>query len=563
MSLVGSLEDLGLGDILQIVSLSRKSGLLLLRSDEGDGRIVFRDGLVRAAYVKGEPEDLRGLLAAGGFADGAAVDSALERARESGRPADELVSERTGLSAERLDSLRREHVERAVLTMFGWRVGEFSFEVRSEIEDRDAELALKAGMNAQYLLMEATRLGDETRGDAPGAADDEFILSGEVVSGEASGAEPVPEEEQDPFPEAESEPDEQARHLLVQSIVSRHEPDPPSAPRTAAAPLVVIDRELRTLEWIKQELAGLFARIHIFQHVEGGIARIRQYLTRGDLPAVLVSTRVPADTLSGGDDVEELLRRLRAQASRMPILVMHDGSDEPRSGLDAADAVVTRPSLSVLVDRRRHAELQRAADALRSALEPWTGRSAAAHQASHTPSAPQLERLRAISDRLRDPATLGDVLRLVLEFAGESFARVAMFMVRDHEAVGIAQRGLSEAGGPDDAGFRELVVPLAEPAWFRRVLESGAAQRCGPSDAGDRRLAERLGRALPGEAYVAPIESGGRVAALLYADNLPGGSPLADPTALAIALHEAGLALDRALLERALAQAEGSGDAGS
>ena len=42
MSLVGSLEDLGLGDILQIVSLSRKSGLLLLRSDDGEGRIVFR-----------------------------------------------------------------------------------------------------------------------------------------------------------------------------------------------------------------------------------------------------------------------------------------------------------------------------------------------------------------------------------------------------------------------------------------------------------------------------------------------------------------------------------------
>ena len=32
MSLVGSLEDLGLGEILQIVSLSRKSGRLLLRS---------------------------------------------------------------------------------------------------------------------------------------------------------------------------------------------------------------------------------------------------------------------------------------------------------------------------------------------------------------------------------------------------------------------------------------------------------------------------------------------------------------------------------------------------
>ncbi len=49
MSLVGSLEDLCLGDILQIVSLSRKSGLLLIHSEQGEGRIVFCDGLVRAA----------------------------------------------------------------------------------------------------------------------------------------------------------------------------------------------------------------------------------------------------------------------------------------------------------------------------------------------------------------------------------------------------------------------------------------------------------------------------------------------------------------------------------
>ena len=49
MSLVGSLEDLGLGDILQVISLSRKSGVLLLRSDRGEGRIIFRDGLIRGA----------------------------------------------------------------------------------------------------------------------------------------------------------------------------------------------------------------------------------------------------------------------------------------------------------------------------------------------------------------------------------------------------------------------------------------------------------------------------------------------------------------------------------
>jgi hypothetical protein len=135
-------------------------------------------------------------------------------------------------------------------------------------------------------------------------------------------------------------------------------------------------------------------------------------------------------------------------------------------------------------------------------------------------------------------------------------------MVRDDDAVGMAQRGLASAGGPDDARFREVVVPVAETGSFRRVVETREPWRGAPEDDGDRQLAARLGRRLPAELLVAPIESGGRVAALLYADNLPEKQPLGDPTALDIVLHEAGLALDRALLERALAAASG-GDRGA
>jgi len=148
------------------------------------------------------------------------------------------------------------------------------------------------------------------------------------------------------------------------------------------------------------------------------------------------------------------------------------------------------------------------------------------------------------------------VLNLVLEFAAESFGRVAMFMVRDDVAVGIAQRGLPAAGGPGDEEFRELRVSLDEPAWFRTAIESGEAHTAPPQDEGDRRLWAMLGRSAPGQAHLAPIESGGHVAALLYADNLPERSPIGDTTMLSIVLHEAGLVLDRALLERALAEAE-------
>jgi len=159
-----------------------------------------------------------------------------------------------------------------------------------------------------------------------------------------------------------------------------------------------------------------------------------------------------------------------------------------------------------------------------------------------------------VSERIRDPANHGDVLNLVLKFASERFSRVAMFMVRDEMALGVAQIGLPRGGGPDDAQFREIEVPAADVEWFKSVLDARNSL-CSPvTGDGDRALALRIGDREPAQAYVAPILSGGRVVALLYADNLPGAEPVEDTSVLEIALHEAGLALERMLLKRALAQ---------
>ena len=90
------------------------------------------------------------------------------------------------------------------------------------------------------------------------------------------------------------------------------------------------------------------------------------------------------------------------------------------------------------------------------------------------------------------------------------------------------------------------------------MLERRRPIRQGPSDGGDYTLAALLGSAAASEAYIAPIESSGEIAALLYADNLPTQQPLGDTQALEVVLHHAGLALERTVLERALAKAEGS-----
>jgi hypothetical protein len=603
MSLVGSLEDLGLGDILQIVSLSRKSGVLLLRSESGEGRIVLRDGLVRAAFVKGEPEDLRGLLVGGGFVSAEDFEGASETAQRRDLPLEEAVSQRTGLSGERLDSLRREHVERAVLCMFTWRCGEFSFEVRGEIDESDTQLLLPNGINAQYLAMEATRLGDEGRaaeadegellpgsGEGPvfGIRPTDTISCGDEDSARpdgvpqlAQGREAValaaaratgesPDDDGSEFSDGGGgEGEARSASGLRGDATDGPGVDLDGEPEGLPC-LVAIDSDLAVLEWLKSTLAEHFSRVHIFQHTDGGVARIRQYLGRAEVPVVLISEDAPADPLTGGSDVSEIVRRLRTQAPRMSILVMRAQNGEGRGDFTEADAVLRRPSSQLLADRRRRGELEEMAEAMREAVRtsrsrgpsapvPIPDRPAAAGcgESGEGADFDTLHRLKRISSRLQDPATQGEVLSLVLEFASESFSRVVIFMVRDELAVGIAQSGLAGADGSDGPDPGEIRVPTDDSQWFRAVIEGRSALRAPPAGEVDCRLVEQLGGSPPKWAYVAPIVSGNRVAAILYADDFPGDRTPGDTTALEIALHEAGLALDRAFLERALSEARG------
>ena len=83
MSLVGNLEDLGLGEILQIVSLSRKSGVLQLNSRDRDGRVIFSDGQVIRAMASTFPENLGDLVLRNGLADMETLKQALVIQQES------------------------------------------------------------------------------------------------------------------------------------------------------------------------------------------------------------------------------------------------------------------------------------------------------------------------------------------------------------------------------------------------------------------------------------------------------------------------------------------------
>jgi len=610
MSLVGSLEDLGLGEILQIVSLSGKSGVLFIRSPQGEGRIAFDRGAIRGALVGDGPRDLRGLLLAAGTLPEADLEALYGEAQAEGTGLEEILVARTALDAARVEELRERHVEASVLQMFSWPVGEFSFEIRDESGDpTGVDLLLRAGMNAQFLALEGTRLRDELLqgGEAGGVEeggdaleiafdgdesatrdealpDREAAIPEDPAEMEATILELLDEEiedadtalfaesvqEESSAPNVDEDPTltgaEQRRELEQQALQGLSPPVVATpalfvASLRSCSGVVIIDREIVMLEWMKSALAPLGLRTHIFPRTELAIQRIRQYLARGENPLVVLTNETPPDPVSGARDWAELAARLRAQVARLPLVVVSSAglAIAPANERAIPDAIATRPPLSVIADERAREKREAFAGELRSAALRALARPAPPRPplASRRDASDPLRSLREWSARLRDSASPSEVLRIVLEFAGRHFDRAAIFWLRDGEAQAMAQVGLPSAGGPDDAALLELCVSVDEPGCFRKVCASRAPLRLTPEGEGDLDLVARLGPATPSELYVAPIEAGEEVAALLYADNAVTRRPLGDTSALEVILHEGGLALDRAVLERALEAVEG------
>lgn len=131
MGLEGYLEDLGMADILQMVSLSKKSGLLSLADGDKTGSISFSAGQIVRATSSRYPQHLGQLLCAAQLTTAAQIDAALARQRSSEKPQPlgQLLHQMFLVSQERIEEIVQQHIEKIVFSFFSWIQGRFLFEL--------------------------------------------------------------------------------------------------------------------------------------------------------------------------------------------------------------------------------------------------------------------------------------------------------------------------------------------------------------------------------------------------------------------------------------------------
>lgn len=551
MSLVGNLADLGLGEILQIVSLSRKSGILILQSRGREGTVVFRFGQVIRATASNIKYFLGEELLKRQVVDEECLKKALQAQQATAykERLGTILINKFNVPAQKIEEVVREQIEKVVYSFFSWDEGNFEFELQDDVETIDdskidpLQFMLEQGLNPQFLAMEGSRIIDEQRhrGDAA-----------------------------DEGTEAQSHDDTEVEFDLAPH--HEEEPAPTEQPDDSGSEVVVVEDDQAIREYLAGMLEKLGHKVFPFQGSEDALITIDTLYRDGRRPVVLLDLIMPRMDGSGILGGLELLELLHGNFDSLPVIVMSDyrnsdaehrireiGADfflKPRKGelsdsriseaFDAKVCELLQMALSgkvapeeahdINLGDELRLELGEIGDQPSSTVVPSTG----------------ISMLRGMLEELNDPALGGGIILLLLRFASEFVNRAVIFLVKGNEITGIGQFGITLKTGSADAMIRGLRIPIGEESLFSSVLSGRMPVKSKPGkNSWNDYLYDKIG-GHPAEVFLGPLMSEGKVVAILYGDNLPESTQIGDTDSLEIFLSQAGISMEKAQMAKRL-----------
>ncbi len=160
MALQGTLKDFGLADILQLIGIQRKTGVLTLDSGSETVTVKFREGqVVGADSSTRNLEDVLGsVLVRTGRITETQLAEALRTQRSTLQRVGYILVKSNAISEDTLQEALRIQVTQMVYRLFRWRDGQYQF-ASSDHVDYDREHFQPIG--AETILMEGARMLDE------------------------------------------------------------------------------------------------------------------------------------------------------------------------------------------------------------------------------------------------------------------------------------------------------------------------------------------------------------------------------------------------------------------
>ncbi|MCG3173770.1 MAG: hypothetical protein GMKNLPBB_01971 [Myxococcota bacterium] len=577
MNLIGTLSDVALDDLIRLLFIGRRSGTLRILWPDSEASLIFQRGLIVSVSSSDLPINILGILdalpeqqedrfeLAQMLGDGQDWEAVYARLDESGR---RLLHNCLVQSAQ--DMLR------AIMEKGG---AQFSFDARppeppATGKRKSLPLLLIPPVGAVELLR-GVQAGRSGSGARRAMSLDYPVVP--MAASHAADSPPIPTTQD--FSGAWEETVFRSHSpvsMVLNSPVGGHVV--PRKPITlpwsqGVDELIVVDDDARILAMLCNRLREAGYSTVAMESTTEARNRIAASQSEGRKIAIICDLIIPRMDGSGVLGGVELLEWVRTAYPETPFVLLTDYEHsharkhaaelgiqgflfKPKKGgesLDVWDALMN--DLSVLLlqyvgsprDPKVEEELERVFNLDDLLADP--GANGSSPGLSHDPWGV----LHSLAHEMRNPDASPQVGLMILRVASEFFSRACLFLVRKDDLIGLG--GLGIHGGPlGSAELRHIHIPRRADSVFTHVLMGrGAGKYPVFTTEWNDYLIRMLGGEHPSEAYVAPVISGGSIAAILYGDAIP-QMTLAhvDTRGVELFLLQAGLLLDRILLEREL-----------
>ena len=520
MSLLGRLEDLSLSDIIQIVYLARRSGVLEVMTPAGRNTILFRNGLVVNAG-SAEAPDLLSWFAGRGLFSGD-QESVVHEMVVEGMPAGSAILQAGILTKEQLRGAIRDRIIDTIAPLMQSRGGEFNFLISDTVDiahiEYDPEFVVDDGgfTPPSILKFEGEKLKPLKDLELPaktaprGPAKAQFRVAGGLFQIESPAA--------------------AYRNVVLFDS---------DAVIRVAAKRIFNDKQMKiaqfgTLDATRAAIAEFFrstAFFITFLEVTGDSLALMQFIKR-------TNARLPVVMIDADMDLGRRDTLLQAGANlylTRPSRMRSNATDE---------------DLSLFVE-----ELALFAERSFAEWEDTIGIDTAAgrrfyKEAQEEKSARSFSLLKQLINEISDPSDIREIASTILRFAAEYLDRGIVFVVGPDDFTGVGGFGITDGDDTMTDRARKLRVPRDAPSILADVMDSGEIQRGKMRrTAANQELVTRLGDRKPTEVVALPIMHGERTIGILYGDNAEHRAPIDDISGLEIFLSQAGSAFQSAAAE--------------
>src|SRR3954469_20057522 len=158
MAIRGSLKEASLPDVLQLLSMGKKTGCLSVGHRGSFGYIFFEKGKISYASIVNRRDRLGDMLVKRGKITQEQLDRAVDaQIRRRDKRLGELLVEQHALTRDQLRQFLTVQIEEAVYFLFTWTEGSFNFEPDVAPDHQD----ILVSIGPESLLLEGARRVDE------------------------------------------------------------------------------------------------------------------------------------------------------------------------------------------------------------------------------------------------------------------------------------------------------------------------------------------------------------------------------------------------------------------